>query len=316
MRYKTLGKTGLNISEISIGTWAMGGLGYGSVERKDCIDAIHTMIDKGVNHIDTAWIYGLGHSDEVVGEAIKGLRDKVYITTKVGFRNPADPTKPNFPDCSPEWLNQCLNESLSKLKTDYVDLFLIHVPDANTPFAKTAECVNEWIKEGKVRYAGVSNFGIKEMKEMGEYLDISAIQNGYNMVDRSQENVMKYANENNIGVMTHSSLASGLLTGAIRTLPNLPADDVRNLYQYPHFKEPMFSKVMKLVDVLEKIAKDRNVPIAQVSLNWSTQKDFVTTALCGVRNVHEATENCKFVDWKLTDEEIKTIDDAIEKYLG
>lgn len=316
MRYKKLGNTDLHISEITIGTWAMGGLGYGSIERQDCIDAIQAMIESGVNHIDTAWIYGLGHSDEVVGEAIKGIRDKVYITTKAGFRNPADPTKPNFPDCSPEWLNECLEKSLKALGTDYVDEFLIHVPDRTVPFEKQAECINKWIKEGKVRYAGVSNFGIEDMEEMSKYLDITTNQIGYNMVDRSQEKVLKWCQEHEIGTMTHSSLASGLLTGAIRTLPNLPADDVRNLYQYPHFKEPMFSNVMKVVDVLDTIAKEHNVPIAQVSLNWSTQKDFITTALCGVRNVNEALENCKFTEWSLSNKEIKIIDDAIKKYLG
>ncbi len=316
MRYKKMGKTDLEVSTLTIGTWAMGGLGYGSVERKDCISAIHAMLDQGVNHIDSAWVYGLGESDKVIGEAIRGRRNQLLITTKCGFRNPADGSGPNFPDCSPEWITKCFEETLTNLGTDYVDFFLIHVPDGNVPFEITAECVNKWKEQGKVRYTGVSNFGIKEMEEMGNYLDISAIQSGYSMVVRNEEENMKWAAEHNIAVMTHSSLASGLLTGAIRELPKLPEDDIRNLYQYPHFREPMFSQVMKLLETLDEIARKRNVPLAQIALNWNTQKDFVTTSLCGVRNVKEALENCAAMDWSLTEDEMQTIDRAIEETLG
>ena len=316
MRYKKLGKSGVDVSVMTIGTWAMGGLGYGSVERKDCINAVHAMVDNGINHIDTAWVYGLGESDKVVGEAIKGIRDKVLITTKCGFRNPAAGNGPNFPDCSPEWMTWCFEESLRNLGTDYVDFFLIHVPDANVPFEVTAECVSRWQREGKVRYLGVSNFGIPDMEKMGQYLDITAVQSGYSMVVRGEEENMIWAREHGIGVMTHSSLASGLLTGAIRRLPELPDDDIRKLYQYPHFQEPRFSKVMELLKTLDKVATGRNVPVAQVALNWNTQKDFVTTSLCGVRNVKEAVENCRSTEWELTHDEMQLIDNAIEETVG
>lgn len=311
-----MGKTGIEVSTMTIGTWAMGGLGYGSVERKDCIKAIHAMLEQGVNHIDSAWVYGLGEADKVIGEAIKGRRDEVLITTKCGFRNPESGSGPNYPDCSPEWISKCFEETLKNLDTDYVDFFLIHVPDANVPFEETAECVNKWKEQGKVRHLGISNFGIKEMEEMGKYIDISAIQSGYSMIAREEEDNLKWAKAHGIGVMTHSSLASGLLTGAIRVLPELPDDDIRKLYQYPHFKEPKFSQVMELLKTLDKIAEDRNVPVAQVSLNWNTQKDFVTTSLCGVRNVKEALENCKSTSWELTEAEMKIIDNAIEETVG
>lgn len=316
MRYKKLGKSGVDVSTMTIGTWAMGGLGYGSVERGDCIEAVRAMIGQGVNHIDTAWVYGLGESDKVLGEAIKGMRDKVLITTKCGFRNPADGSGPNYPDCSPEWMSRCFEESLRNLGTDYVDFFLIHVPDTNVPFEVTAECVNKWQREGKVRYLGVSNFGIPEMEKMGQYIDITAVQSGYSMVVRGEEENMIWAKEHNIGVMTHSSLASGLLAGAIRKLPELPDDDIRKLYQYPHFQEPRFSQVMELLKTLDKIAEERNVPVAQVALNWNTQKDFVTTSLCGVRNVKEALENCRSTEWELTAGEMEMIDKAIDETVG
>lgn len=122
--------------------------------------------------------------------------------------------------------------------------------------------------------------------------------------------------ENGIGIETHSSLANGILTGAIREVPTYPEDDIRNLYPYPHLKEPMFSKCMKLLETLDKLSAERNVPIAQIALNWSTQKDYVTSALCGVRNVKEATENCKCTEWELTKEEMAMLDKAIEDNLG
>ena len=316
MRYKKVGKSGVDMSVLTIGTWAMGGLGYGSVERGDCIDAVRAMVEQGVNHIDTAWVYGLGESDKVVGEAIKGVRDKVLITTKAGFRNPADGKGGNFPDCSPEWITKCFEESLRNLGTDYVDFFLVHVPDTNVPFEVTADCVNKWVRDGKVRYVGVSNFGTDVTKEMGKYLDITVNQCGYSMVNRAEEENMKWAMENGIGIETHSSLANGILTGAIREVPTYPEDDIRNLYPYPHLKEPMFSKCMKLLETLDKLSAERGVPIAQIALNWSTQKDYVTSALCGVRNVKEATENCKCTEWELTKEEMNMLDKAIEDNLG
>lgn len=317
MRYKKMGGSGVDVSTLTIGTWAMGGVGYGPVEKKECIDAVHAMVEQGVNHIDTAWVYGLGESDKVIGEAIKGIRDKVLITTKCGFRNPSDGVGPNFPDCSPEWITKCFEESLRNLGTDYVDFFLIHVPDANVPYEVTAECVNKWIRDGKVRYAGVSNFGVEDMEKMGKYLDITANQSGYSMVNRAEEANMVWARKHEIGIMTHSSLANGILTGAIRELPRYPKDDIRNIYpMYSHLREPMFSKVMELLKTLDKIAAERNVPVAQVSLNWNTQKDFVTTSLCGVRNVKEALENCKSTEWELTAEEMAAIDKAIDNTLG
>lgn len=315
MKYKRLGNTDMDLSVLTIGTWAMGGLGYGAVEEKECIEAIHAMIDQGVNHIDTAWIYGLGHSDEVVGKAIKGLRDKVYITTKAGFRNPADGQGPNFPDCSPAWLRECLDKSLVQMGVDYFDEFLVHFPDRGVAFAEIADCVNSFIKEGKVRYVGVSNFQITDMEEMSQYMSITANQVGYSMIGRGEEEGMRWAKEHGIGVMTHSSLGSGLLTGAIRTMPDLPDNDVRKMYSN-NFTEPRFSQIMKLLETLDKVAESRSVPVAQVAINWNVRKDFVTTSLVGVRNVKEALENCKAVDWELTDDEMKLIDDAIVECLG
>ena len=246
MRYKQLGKTGLKVSTLTVGTWAMGGIGWGSFEEKNSIDSIHAMLDNGVNHIDAAWVYGLGASDKIIGKALKGIdRDKFIITEKAGFRNNPN-GGPNYPDCSTEFMTYCFEDSLKNLGLDYVDLFLIHGPDTNTPFEETAELLNKWKKEGKVGHLGVSNYSIEQIEEISKYMDVEAVQLGYSMVNRGMEDILKWAHEHHIGCMTHSSLGSGILTGTFRELPKFADDDVRVLYPNPNFQEPRFSKVMEL----------------------------------------------------------------------
>lgn len=318
MRYKTLGKSGIKLSTVTIGTWAMGATDYGTTQREDAIAAVGEMLNQGVNHIDTAWIYGCGGSDKIVGDALKQLgvaRDRIYITTKCGFRNNQDPSQPNFPDCSPEWITKCFEESLVNLGTDYVDFFLIHVPDKNVPFTETAAVVNKWIKEGKVRYAGVSNFGVTDIEEMSKYLDITANQSGLSMLNRGEQTNMEWCRDHGIGVMTHSSLAQGMLTGVIKEFPRYDAGDVRMKYgSIWYTNKAVFDAVQTdLLDVLRQMSAEIGKPVAQISLNWNTQKDFVTTSLCGVRNVHEAKENCAAANWELTSDEMEAIDAAIAR---
>lgn len=315
MRYKKLGNTDMNLSVLTVGTWGIGGIGWGPYEKKESIDAIRAMIDNGVNHIDAAWIYGLGYSDKVIGEAIKGMRDKVYITEKAGFRNSKD-GGPNYVDCSTEFMTSCFEESMRNLNVDYVDVFMIHAPDPKTPLEETAELLNRWKKQGKIRYFGVSNFPAALIEEVSKYLDVVAIQSGYSMVMRGEEDNLKWAHERNIGVMTHSSLGSGILTGAFRELPKLASDDVRVVYGLPQFKEPQFSQTMELLKTLDKIAAAHNATVAQVAINWNTQKPYVDTSLVGVKNAKQANENCKGTEWVLTDEEMNIIDAAIEATVG
>ncbi|MBR2809668.1 MAG: aldo/keto reductase, partial [Erysipelotrichaceae bacterium] len=302
----------LDVSVLTIGTWAMGGMGYGDVNEKDCIDAIHAMVENGVNHIDTAWIYGLGRADEVVGKALKGLdRSKIYITSKVGFHNPADGKGPNYPDIRPEWIRECFEKSLVNLGTDYVDEFLVHFPDHSVDFKDVADCLHEYQKQGKIRHLGVSNFAVADIEEMAQYMEVTANQTKLNMIERDEVSNMEWCRDHNIGIMTHSSLCQGLLTGAIREIPHYAEDDVRSMYGN-NFKEPMFSQIQDLLKVMDEVAANHNATDAQVAINWNVQKDYVTTSLVGVRNVNEALENCKATEWELSDDEMKLLDDAIE----
>jgi aryl-alcohol dehydrogenase-like predicted oxidoreductase len=314
MKYKQFGNTDMNVSALTVGTWAIGGANWGDVNKQDSIKAIRTMLDCGVNSIDTAPGYNFGESERIVGEAIKGRRDNVYITTKTGVYN--DKKEGFVKDCRKETVLRLCDESLKNLQTDYIDLMIIHWPDINynTPFSETMYALNSLKKAGKIRYIGVSNFDKEQITEVRKFGDVVAIQPPYSMVNRSQEELMKWTSANGMANMTYGSLGAGILTGAIRELPNLAPDDMRFVF-YDFFKEPKFSKVMQLLKVLDIVAAERNATVAQVAVHWNSQKDFVNTSLCGVRNAEEAIENCKGFEWNLSDEEMKMIDKAIDTYL-
>lgn len=314
MRYKKFGNTDMNVSALTVGTWAIGGANWGNVNKQDSIDAIHAMLDNGVNMIDTAPAYNFGESEKVVGEAIKGIRDKVYVTTKTAVYN--DVERGFVKDGGRNTVIRLCEESLKNLQTDYIDLMVIHWPDIehNVPFEETMTALEELKTAGKIRYVGVSNFDQKQIEEIKRYGAISAFQPPYSMVNRSAEELMKWTSQNGIANMTYGSLGAGILTGTIRELPDFEADDMRLVF-YDFFKEPKFSKVMELLKVLDGIAQTHNAPVAQVAVNWNSQKSFVNTSLCGVRNPAEAVENCRGYEWSLTDEEMAIIDKAIEDYL-
>lgn len=315
MRYKSL-KPGVEISSLSVGTWAIGGTGYGEVEDKQSVDAIRAMLDGGVNTIDTAPNYGTGHSEIIVGKAISGLdREKLFLSTKCcasgltlrairsGARYCEDGRYDNV-------LYEC-EQSLRRLGTDYIDMYFVHWPDHTTPFEETMEALRKLKEQGKIRFAGLSNFKKEEIIQCTNSCPIDAIQPPYSMVARRDEELMKWCASRRIATFTYGSLGAGILTGSFREPPVFGRGDPRNGF-YPFFKEPHFSKVMKVLAVLDEISAETGKPLAQITINWSTQKDYVTTALCGVRNPKEAYENCAAFDWSLTGEQIARIDAAIE----
>lgn len=314
MRYKRFGKTEMNVSVATVGTWAIGGSGWGDVNRKDSIDAIRTMLEHGVNFIDTAPVYGKGYSEEVVGEAIQGLdRSKIYLSTKAGLIW-GEGINGIENDITGKSIRKEIDDSLRRLKTDYIDLYLVHKPDfKGTPTAETMEAMMEIKASGKVRHIGLSNYSVEKIKEAEKYGDVEAVQPPFSMIDREQQDVLEYAKANDIGVMTYGSLGAGMLTGTIRTIPDWEPTDARFSF-YNYFKEPKFSKAQELLKTLDAIAAQRNCPVAQVAINWSTQHPLVDTALLGVRNMHEALENCAATSWELTEEELAILNTAIAKY--
>ena len=313
MRYKAFGSTGLQVSEMALGTWGMGGSGWDDYSEDTRLDAIRAAVECGVNFIDTAPAYNNGVAERFVGKAVKemGVRDKVIIATKCGndFINGAyvrNGSRDNI-------LREC-EESLRNLQTDHIDLYLIHWPDVKVPFQETMEALTLLKEQGKVLHVGVSNFSVEQMEEAGKYCPIEAYQPQYSMVCRSNEAQIKWAAEQGMGVMAYGSLGAGILTGAYRTLTNVPASDNRSRF-YKHFQEPMFSKVMKLLGVMDEIAAQRQVPLSQIAINWAAQKPFISSCIVGAQTRKKIEENCACFDWSLTETEMRTLDEAIHRYL-
>ncbi|WP_297184103.1 aldo/keto reductase [uncultured Enorma sp.] len=310
MRYKHFQNAGVDVSELAVGTWAIGGDNYGPVDREASIQAIRTMIDNGVNLVDTAPCYGNGYSEKVVGEALAGgYRDKVLISTKVGLV-----TSPNGYDRDSSFKNimREVESSLYNLKTDHIDFYFVHWPDMNTPFAETMSALELLRKQGKIRFIGVSNFTTEMIEECEKYGKVDVQQPPFSMVDRTFTDLMKWGAARGIDSMTYGSMGAGILSGKYRTTPDFPEGDTRLTF-YDYFREPKFSKVQELLKVMDGIAEVHGKPVGQVALNWSTQKDYVGCALVGVRSDAHAIENCSAYDWSLTDEEIATLDAKLDE---
>ena len=311
MRYKHVGNAGIDISALAVGTWAIGGQQWGDVNEKDSIDAIRAMIDGGVNLVDTAPIYGNGHSEEVVGNALEnGYREKVFLATKFSISNDENGSVINNGSYE-NAIWEC-EQSLKRLNTDHIDIYIMHWPDPATPVEVTMRALADLKKSGKIRFIGVSNFDRNLIEEAQKVVRIDFLQPPYSMVEESQKELLAWCETQGIGTMTYGSLGAGILTGAIRELPDWEENDFRYTF-YDYFKNPKFSKIMELLKVMDKIAQVRNKPLAQIAINWSTQKSYVSTAICGVRDPQQAYENCATFDWELTGEEMELIDSEIER---
>ena len=317
MRYKHFKNADADISALTVGTWGIAGANsagvtWGDVDTEESIAAIRQMIDNGVNMVDTAPIYGDGHSETVVGQALKdGYREKVYLATKFGSYI-SHYTGKSVRDNKYNSVEREIDESLARLQTDYIDFYIMHWPDENTPIEETMAVCNMLKKKGKIRYIGMSNSSKELIQEAQKYAKIDVIQPPFSIVNQSERELMEWAETQGIGTMTYGSLGGGILTGAIRELPKPDPKDMRQVF-YPFFKEPVFSNVMELLKTLDKIAEAHNVPVAQVSINWSTQKSFVGTALTGVNTPAQADENCSAFEWQLNNEEISLIDSEIDR---
>ena len=314
MRYKNLGNTNLKISEIAAGTWGFGGRGWGDADRDKCIKALHALLDLGVNTIDTAPAYGNGSVEELVGEAVKGKRDKLVIATKCGInlKVPYGSGGKRMSATKEEVIEGC-EDSLKRLDTDYIDIFFLHWPDPDTHLEETMTAMQSLKDQGKIRHIGVSNFTIPLLEEALKFTSIEVLQPPFSMIDQSARDVMLWANQKNIGSMTYASLGAGLLGGKIREAVKFIEGDFRDNFYSRYFHEPGFSKVMELMKTVDKISESRKVPQSQVAINWAAQKEYVLCALIGVRSEEHAKENCASTAWSLTKEEIASLDAEIER---
>jgi aryl-alcohol dehydrogenase-like predicted oxidoreductase len=312
MRYAQFGRTGLELSKIAVGTWGIGGAGWGGQLEEDSIEAIHAMLDAGVNFIDTAPIYGYGEAEKVVGKAIAGYdRAKLAIATKFGVTWPDGPESGVLvQNGSHDNIMREVELSLAALGTDYLDIYLQHWPDTDTkaPAAETFGTLQQLKEQGVIKHVGVSNSNPELIAAANEHTDVEVLQVQHSMLERGNEELMGWAIENGIATMAWAPLAAGMLTGKYRgEPPTFGADDWRVLF-YPFFKEPAWSKAQEVLATLDEIAAAHGAPVSAVAINWSAQNPLVSSSLLGVRNKAQGVENSAALDWELSAAEIAQID--------
>ena len=307
MKYRKLGTSDLHVSVVGMGTWAIGNDFWGQVDDGESIRAIQAGLDAGINFIDTAPAYGAGHAEEVVGRAIQGRRDDVVVATKVGILRTENDFVRNL---KPDSVRQEVDDSLRRLGVDTIDLYQIHWPDPRTPIADTMGELKKAQEAGKFRYLGVSNFNIKQMDELRQFGELVSLQPHYSLLKRDIEGkVVQYCMDNSIGIVNYGTLAGGILTGKFREIPEFEEGDHRAEF-YPWFKEPVWSKVQSVLDVMREIADDRGVPVAQVAINWTIQQPGITSSLVGAKNPSQAHSNAGAGEFELSEAEIERITEA------
>ena len=306
MKYQEFGKTGWRVSKLCLGTWGIGGAGWDSYSDESRMDAIKAALECGINFIDTAPAYNAGKAECYVGETLNKLkkRREVVISTKCGNKF----VDGKYLRCGSKEsiLKQC-DESLKNLKTDYIDIYLVHWPDPDVELEETIDAVSTLKKEGKILHAGVSNFSKEQIEEAQKYCKIEAFQPQYSLADRKDEKLIRWAYEQGLGIMTYGTLGGGILTGNYRKLRTFEQTDSRNRF-YPYFKEPLFSKAMELLTIMDQIAEERNVSLAQIAEKWVIQKRFVSSCIIGAQSRARVEENCRNLQWELTDNEIRRLE--------
>lgn len=304
MEYTKPGKSGLNVSRIALGTWAIGGSNWGKSDEQNALKAIEASIDNGINFIDTAPAYGDGRAEELIGDVIKGKRDKVLIATKCGL----DIKNGYRKDLSPEFIEKDLANSLKRLKTDYIDLYQCHWPVTDTPIPETMAALVKFQEQGKIRHIGLSNFSREEIEESMKHAKIVSLQSQYSLLDRSIENeLQKFCYKNDIAIITYGSLGAGVLTGKYTEKPKFEKLDARSFF-YPFFQESRWELTQAIAGEVIKIAENKNAKSAQIAIAWLLTRDGVASAIVGARDGAQALENIRGTDIKLTQEELETLD--------
>ncbi len=320
MKYRMLGSEGPDITTVGVGAWAIGGawkFGWGPQDDQESIDAIRHAVDSGINWIDTAAIYGLGHSEEVTGRAIEPYNtgQDLYVFTKCGrvWKDPKGDAIVN--DLSPESIRFECEQSLKRLGVERIDLYQFHWPDkrTGTPVEESWGTMNELIHEGKVRWAGVSNFDVDLLEKCEAVRHVDSLQPPLSMLNRSARNdVIPWCKEHDTGVIVYSPMASGLLTGSFdrARVEGLPHNDWRS--NNPNFEDPKLSSNLELVERLMPIAERHGTNAPSVAVAWALAVDGVTAAIVGARRPSQVDDWIGASDLELTEDDIAEIAGAIE----
>jgi len=302
----------LHVKPIALGTWAMGGstASWGRVDDRESIAAIHQAIDLGVNLIDTAPIYGQGHSETVVGNAIQGRRDRVILATKCGLTFPRSPDDPPTRCLSRQRVIDECEASLRRLRTDTIDLYQCHWPDPSTPISETMSALTELLTQGKIRAIGLSNYAVQELSTAREFGPVHYVQSLFSMLHRrAADELVPYCLEHGIGFLAYSPLAKGLLTGkfdATSIFEGIRANDV-------DFVGSRYRRNLRLVDALRPIARSFGASVAQLVVAWTIAQPGITAAIIGAKRPSQVVENTGSASWPINDEIRNRVDHVLSE---
>src|SRR5271170_2262690 len=311
MQKRRLGASDLEITPIGVGAWAMGGGGWqfawGAQDDDESIAAIHAALDKGINWIDTAAIYGLGHSEEVVARALAGRSQKPLVFTKCGIV--WDERREPKRTIEPESIRKEVDKSLHRLKLDVIDLYQIHWPEPDNLVEAAWTMLAKLKEQGKVRHIGVSNFNVPQMQRAHAIAPITSLQPPYSIISPDiEKEILPHTLENNIGVIVYSPMKSGLLTGAMthERVAALPEDDFRK--RTPNFKEPLLSRNLELAGLLGAIGRRHGRTAGEVAIAWTLRHPAVTGAIVGMRSAKQVDGVIGAAEFRLSAEEIGEIE--------
>jgi len=307
---RQLGNSDMHITPVGFGAWAVGGpwkFGWGQQEDDESIAAIHHALDLGINWIDTAAAYGLGHSEEVVARALKGISQRPYVFTKC--QTVWDENGNPFGRLKKDSIRAEIEASLRRLQVDVIDLYQMHWPDPDEDIEEGWAEMAKLKQEGKVRWIGVSNFSVAQMERAASIAPITSLQPPYSLIKRGvEDSILPYCGQHNIGVIVYSPMQSGLLTGRFSKarMDSLPADDWRRR-EY-EFEEPQLSHNLKLADKLVEIARRRGRSAGEAAVAWTLRRPEVTAAIVGFRNPAQIDGIIGAMEFRLSAEEIAEIE--------
>ncbi len=309
-KLRTLGNSDLQLTSIGFGAWAIGGgnwkFAWGAQDDNESIAAIRRALDLGINWIDTAAVYGLGHSEEIVAKAVKGSAPRPYIFTKCSRRWGPDGSISSI--LKPGSLEQELDDSLRRLGVETIDLYQIHWPAPEDDIEAAVEALSHFREQGKIRWIGVSNFNIEQMKRAQMIAPITSLQPPYSMLRRAVESaILPYAHQNGIGVINYSPMLSGMLTGKMTAerVAAMPANDWRR--NNVEFNEPRLSRNLRLVELLREIGSGHGVTPGVIAVAWTLHNPAITAAIVGGRSAKQVEELASALDLRLGEEEFQKI---------
>lgn len=311
MEFTQIAGTDLKASRIALGTWAIGGWMWGGTDEEESIRTIHAALDRGINVIDTAPVYGFGRSEEIVGKALarNGKRDQVLIATKVALEWIDGKV---YRNATKQRIVQEIEDSLRRLQTDYIDIYQIHWPDPLVPIEETAEAVNSLYKQGKIRAIGVSNYSSEQMEQFQKAAPLHTIQPPYNLLEREIENdVLPFVRKKGLTSLFYGSLCRGLLSGRMKKDTQFSGDDLRKAD--PKFQPPRYEQYLLAVEALDHWAqRHHGKKVIQLAVRWLLDQPGSSIALWGARRPEQLNAVEDILGWTLGESEIREINRIVE----